>query len=115
VYAAIARIEEDAAIGVSLRDLARVAGTTPFQFLRLFKRETGVTPHRLLLRARLRRAVELLRATRAPVTEIALEVGFADLSNFINSFRRQVGCSPLRFRKQSAADLASRVLAAPLT
>ena len=47
----------------------------------------------------LRRAIELLRDTRRPVTEVAFEVGFGDLSNFINTFRREVGQSPLRFRK----------------
>jgi AraC-like DNA-binding protein len=33
------------------------------------------------------------------VTEIAFAVGFADLSNFINFFRREVGCSPSQLRK----------------
>jgi AraC family transcriptional regulator len=46
----------------------------------------------------------LLEDDAAPVTDIALDVGFADLSNFINSFRRAAGVSPSRFRRLPKAD-----------
>jgi AraC-like DNA-binding protein len=58
-----------------------------------------VTPHRFLIQTRIRRAIALLRETSRPVTEIAFEVGFGDLSNFINAFRREVGVSPRRYRQ----------------
>jgi AraC-like DNA-binding protein len=64
--------------------------------------------------ARIRRAVGLLRDTRSPVTQIAFEVGFGDLSNFINTFRREIGCSPSRFRKARPADWAASVRARAL-
>ncbi len=99
VYGALALLERSSADDVHLADLARAAGLSPFHFLRLFKREVGVTPYRFLLQARLRRALDLLADTDRPVTEIAFEVGFGDLSNFINAFRREVGCSPGHFRK----------------
>jgi AraC family transcriptional regulator len=51
-----------------------------------------------LLRTRLRRAAERLAGTRDPITEIALDVGFDDLSNFIRSFRAEFGVSPSRYR-----------------
>jgi AraC family transcriptional regulator len=51
-----------------------------------------------LLRARLRDAAQRLRTGRDPVTEIALDVGFDDLSNFIRSFRAEFGVSPGRYR-----------------
>ncbi len=81
-----------------LADLARVAGLSRYHFLRTFKRVTGVTPHQWLLRARLREAAERLVASRDPVTDIALRVGFEDLSNFIRSFRAEFGMSPSRYR-----------------
>ncbi|QSQ22627.1 AraC family transcriptional regulator [Pyxidicoccus parkwayensis] len=112
VYAAIAEVEHASAEELSLGDLARVAGLSPYHFLRVFKRETGVTPHRFLMQVRVRRALELLRDTTRPVTEIAFDVGFGDLSNFINTFRREVGCSPARFRKTTPEDWASTVLSA---
>jgi len=67
-------------------------------FLRTFKRVTGITPHQWLLRGRLRHAAERLSSSREPITEIALDVGFDDLSNFIRSFRREFGVSPSRYR-----------------
>src|SRR5262245_49339976 len=69
----------------SLADLARSAGLSPYHFLRTFKRVTGITPHQWLLRTRLREAAHRLSASRESVTDIALDVGFEDLSNFMRS------------------------------
>jgi AraC family transcriptional regulator len=82
----------------SLADLARRAGLSPYHFLRTFKRVAGVTPHQWLLRARLREAARRLTAGRQPVTDIALDVGFEDLSNFTRTFRAEFGTSPRRYR-----------------
>jgi AraC family transcriptional regulator len=81
-----------------LAELAEAAGISRYHFLRTFKGLTGVTPHRWLLRARLRDAARRLTVTKEPVTEIALDVGFEDLSNFIRSFRAEFGVSPGRYR-----------------
>jgi len=88
-------------------DLARVAsevGLSPFHFLRLFSRVLGVTPHQYLVRSRLSRAAQLLCEQECPITELALEVGFADLSNFIRTFQRAAGISPSGFRKLARGD-----------
>jgi transcriptional regulator GlxA family with amidase domain len=66
---------------LTLPDLARTAGLSRFHFLRTFKRVTGVTPHQWILRARLREAAQRLAVSKEPVTEIAFEVGFEDLSD----------------------------------
>jgi len=87
----------------ALADLARDAGLSRYHFLRTFKEATGITPHQWLLRARLREAARRLVDTPAPVTEIALAVGFHDLSNFIRSFRSEFGRSPTRFRASRAS------------
>jgi len=75
--------------------------------LRVFKQQTGLTPHRFLVQTRVRRALELLRDTSRPVTEIALDVGFSDLSNFINTFRPSGGLLPLRFRRAAPEELVA--------
>lgn len=104
VRAAMELFERCASEELHLEDMARRVGLSPFHFLRLFKREAGVTPHQFLIRARIRRAIPLLRDTSRPVTEIAYDVGFGDLSNFIHAFRREVGCSPRQYRNVHRGD-----------
>lgn len=92
-------IDAHAADPVDLDAVARVAGLSAFHFLRVFSRVLGVTPHQYLLRCRLRHAARLLQDDTRSVTDIALEVGFGDLSNFVRTFRRAAGVSPGRFRQ----------------
>jgi AraC family transcriptional regulator len=86
------------AVPHSVAALASMAKLSPYHFLRSFKAVTGVTPHQWLLRARLRAAAEKLAVTKIPVTEIALDVGFEDLSNFTRTFRAEFGASPRQYR-----------------
>src|SRR5882672_8225742 len=97
-------IEAHAREPVDLDDAAGETGLSPFHFLRLFRRVLGVTPHQYLVRSRLRRAARLLAEDAHSITEIAYEVGFADLSNFVRSFHRAAGVSPRRFRKAVKGD-----------
>lgn len=89
---------------IGLDDAAHVAGISAFHFLRLFAGVLGVTPHQYLIRSRLRRAARLLADATRPITDVALEVGFADLSNFVRSFHRAAGVSPGRFRRAARGD-----------
>jgi AraC family transcriptional regulator len=84
---------------IDLDDAASVVGLSPFHFLRLFKRVLGVTPHQYLVRSRLRHAARLLSEGKQSITEIAFDVGFGDLSNFVRSFHRAAGVSPRDFRR----------------
>lgn len=97
-------IDERAHDAIDLEQAARHAGVSPFHFLRLFARVLGVTPHQYLVRARLRRAARLLAETGRSITDIALDVGFNDLSNFVRSFHRAAGVSPRGFRRAAAGD-----------
>lgn len=97
-------IEAHAAEPIGLVEVAAQAALSPYHFLRLFRRALGVTPHQYLVRARLARAARLLAHEEMPVTEVALEVGFEDLSNFIRSFRRAAGVSPSAFRKAARGE-----------
>ena len=81
-----------------LTGLASMARMSPYHFLRTFRAVTGVTPHQWLLRTRLRDAAERLANTHTPVTNVALDVGFDDLSNFTRSFRAEFGASPREYR-----------------
>ncbi len=97
-------IDENSAEEMSLEAVAREAGLSAFHFLRLFSKVLGVTPHQYLVRTRLRRAAQLLVEGERAVTEVALEAGFADLSNFVRSFRRAAGASPREFRRAARGE-----------
>lgn len=86
---------------ITLEDAAGQAGISPFHFLRLFSEVLGVTPHQYLVRSRLRHAARRLADDDSTITDIAYDVGFADLSNFVRTFRRAAGTSPLKFRQAS--------------
>lgn len=83
---------------LTLGRLARGAGLSPYHFLRLFERVTGVTPHQYVLRARLRAAAMRLVDGGEKVVDIALECGFGDVSNFNRAFRTEFGVSPRAYR-----------------
>lgn len=55
-------------------------GSSRYHFPRLFARVVGVTPHQYLIRCRLRRDARLLAEDALPVTQVALDCGFGDLS-----------------------------------
>lgn len=97
-------IDENCDQPIDLDAAAGQAGLSPFHFLRLFAKVLGVTPHQYLLRSRLRRAARLLADEDRPITEIAFDVGFGDLSNFVRSFHRAAGVSPREFRKAARGD-----------
>ncbi len=89
---------------IDLESAADEAGLSPFHFLRLFANVLGVTPHQYLVRLRLCRAARLLAEDSRSITDIAFEVGFGDLSNFVRTFHRAAGASPRRFRQAAKGD-----------
>jgi AraC-like DNA-binding protein len=89
---------------IALDDAADQAGLSPFHFLRLFSDVLGVTPHQYLVRSRLRHAARRLADDDSAITDIAYDVGFGDLSNFVRTFHRAAGASPMRFRQASKGD-----------
>jgi AraC family transcriptional regulator len=97
-------IDANAHEAIDLEDAAGAARLSPYHFLRLFAGALGVTPHQYLVRSRLRRAARQLAEDSRPITDIALDVGFADLSNFVRTFRRAAGVSPRGFRRMARGD-----------
>ena len=95
------RAIERAEGALSLAVMARVAGLSPYHFLRTFERLTGVTPHRYVRRMRLREAAVRLTREKAKVLDIAFDCGFGDVSNFNRAFLEEYGMSPRRYRKMA--------------
>jgi len=98
-------IDANARHDIGLDGVAAEAGLSSFHFLRLFSQVLGVTPHQYLVRSRLRHAARLLAEDESrSVTQVALDVGFADLSNFVRTFHRAAGVSPGGFRRAVRGD-----------
>jgi AraC-like DNA-binding protein len=91
-------IDEAPQAELGLDQLAEHARLSPYHFLRTFEQATGVTPHQYVLRSRLRAAAQRLADTRDKIVEVALDCGFADLSNFNRAFRAEFGMSPRDYR-----------------
>jgi AraC family transcriptional regulator len=83
---------------LSLSDLARVAGVSPYHFAREFNKSVGMPLHRYLIRQRVERAQRLLRQSSETVADIAASVGFSDQSHLCRHFKRITGVTPTRFR-----------------
>lgn len=94
----LARVREYIASALDQRllvaDLARVAGLSPNRFTRACVQATGLSPHRLVLAARVDRAVDLLAHSRRPLSEVAATCGFASQQHMTAVLRRAVGHTP---------------------
>jgi AraC-like DNA-binding protein len=99
VEAAKAALARRYRTGVTLAELARAVGTSPYHLARLFRDRTGSTVHRYLDQLRLRTALEALPETR-DIGDLALQVGYSSHSHFTSAFRRAFGCTPSVFRAE---------------
>ncbi len=66
---------------------------------RLFSSEFGTTVNNYVLNKRIQFSIGLLKETSLPITRVASDCGFSDYNYFIRVFKKQVGVSPLQFRK----------------
>lgn len=83
---------------LDLQRVASRAGLSKFHFVRAFRSKTGITPIQYLNRLRVDVAKQKLQSGAQAVTEIAFDVGFADLSTFNKAFKRHAGMSPTQYR-----------------
>ncbi len=67
---------------------------------KVFTTQVGVSPHAYRIRRRLDRACELLHEETLSISEIANQLGYADLFTFSRQFTKERGTSPSAYRKQ---------------
>ena len=84
----------------SLAELAALCDCSPFHLSRAFREVMGVGLREYSRRLRARAAAERLARGASDLTRLALALGYADHSHFTNSFRREWGLPPLRFRER---------------
>lgn len=86
---------------VELRELAGLAGLSQAHFSRAFKASTGRAPYQWQLEARVARVKACLRDSGLSLDRIAETTGFVDGAHLARTFRRLVGTSPARWRRDN--------------
>ncbi|MGH7664878.1 MAG: helix-turn-helix domain-containing protein [Gemmatimonadaceae bacterium] len=86
-----------------LSEMAAAAGVQPTYLARAFRRHFGRTPGDMLRELRVNWAAHLLLESRAPLSYVAMDSGFADQSHLTRVFTQRVGTTPARFRRDRAA------------
>ncbi|HHV65450.1 MAG TPA: helix-turn-helix transcriptional regulator [Peptococcaceae bacterium] len=83
----------------SLEDIARVANLSPYHFVRVFKAETGVTPHQYLMNIRIKRVKEMLADKNLSISQAFSYCGMDYNGHFAALFKRKEGLTPSQYRK----------------
>jgi len=97
----VCHIESNYQTEISLDQMVSMAAMSKYHFVRIFKREIGMSPVRYLKFVRIQRAKELLKRADLSVFSAAHKVGFKDISNFNKNFKKIEGCTPKQFRAKS--------------
>ena len=96
---AVDYVQQHLARKITVDSVASRCGMSKSHFSRTFKKEHAVTFQEFLIQQRMKRAVEFLKNSDLHVTQIALAVGYCELSNFTSAFQRTIGIRPSSFRK----------------
>lgn len=83
----------------TLEDMAQVAHLSKFHFLRIFKKQMGITPEQYVRMRRLVQASLQLRLTKRPILVIALEAEFQSQAAFTRAFKHQFALTPKQYRQ----------------
>src|SRR4051812_40650016 len=84
---------------IRLAQLARDSGVSTQHFVYLFKKESGVTFKAYLKRIRIRTSQELMQDPYLSITEVCLDVGYQDLTNFERDFKKLTNVTPRDYRR----------------
>ncbi len=85
---------------LSVREIAAQAGVSGDYLSRQFRLSLGIAAQEYLKRYRFARAMELLQ-TGLPVSDVAKQVGFANLCHFSREFKKEMGLTPSKYRAQN--------------
>lgn len=96
---ALRRIHEDVAFRWTVAELARIAGMSRAVFAERFTRKVGMAPMEYVLEWRIAIAKDVLRRERAPLAEVATQIGYQSASAFSTAFTRHAGCTPSAFAR----------------
>ncbi len=84
---------------IQLSDLANTGNISNAECCRIFRDILHTTPYNYLKNYRIQASVSLLNSDMS-ISEIAGFVGYNQVSNYIATFKRIIGCTPSQYRKQ---------------
>lgn len=87
-------MEENYLSNLKISDYAALTGRSNSTFNRDFKRLFGTTPKKWLITKRLNKSHELLCNSELNVTQVAMEVGYENISHFIDAYKKVYGVTP---------------------
>src|SRR5581483_8300910 len=99
VRRSIRLMSESPGAELELDSIARESGLSRPHFYRLFRNQTGVTPHVYLNTLMMEQALDALVATEAPIADIGFDLGFSSQSGFTRFFAANVGMAPTEYRR----------------
>ena len=97
---AIAYINDNLDEPIKVTDIAKLVDISQYYFCRLFHDSTGVTPYQYVIRQRVTKTKDLLKNSKLPLVDIALECGFSSQSQMTQHFRKLVGVTPKVYRNK---------------
>jgi AraC family transcriptional regulator len=89
---------------ITIPELANIAGLSPSYFCRAFRESVKESPHCFVMRRRIARSQSLMSTTKAPLSHIAIDCGFADQAHFSRVHRKLVGVAPGYWRRMQPAE-----------
>ncbi|MFK3768364.1 helix-turn-helix domain-containing protein [Pseudomonas putida] len=96
-------IDANLSSALTIKDLAKVAGFSASQFIRVFTTEFGTPPHRFVQARRLKKAERLLSQwADIPLKAVAMECGFSDQSHMTRLFKEKLSMTPKQYRGQTS-------------
>lgn len=90
--------------GLSLSEIAKALHINASYASRLFSTKYGKTITEYITQVRIEHARNLLTATDVTISNIALNVGFEDVNYFSRLFKKNMGCSPCKYRKDNSVE-----------
>jgi AraC-like DNA-binding protein len=99
VRKSIKLMSESPGAEIELDSIARASGLSRPHFYRLFRTQTGVTPHLYLNTLIMEQALDALVTSETPIADIGFDLGFSSQSGFTRFFAANVGMAPTEYRR----------------